>query len=338
MIRRTLCYGSVAMALVLLVDLNVSAQTLAPTPAAASPIKKHRTVLRAKTPGPDPVNHLDDRLVRDRFKIESGRSIAPVAPTQHAAPSVQAPNPTSNPNLLANRAPRVASRPVVQVEFEPIHRPEVLVTRKDDLSKIANRRRLLQMMSERSDVPASQKVDRATSTRSTRVAGLPKSPWPDKDKLSKINLEPKLDGDDPPGFESPETEEPAPNVAEVNEVEEVLEYSPRAWLDPATTGRTPASARTAILPSATPTVRSPKAVQLESDHFFHRKLLFEEPLHERHGIRDKPVRQLGKSVAAFFAKSYVFPAQLLLKKNRGCDASDGWGDRQGDQICGPGSE
>ena len=181
-----------------------------------------------------------------------------------------------------------------------------------------------------------QAVKRLALERPLRVAERAKSPSQDKGKLSKGELKPETETPDPLDFESLE---PEPPVANEVEVEEAIEFSPRAWLDLTTTGRTPtAKENVGTLQSTARSGHSLKTIQLESDRFFHRQLLFEEPLHERHGLTEGPVSQLTKSTAAFFAKSYIFPVQLLLKRNRGCDGGEGWSESQGDQICSPTSK
>ena len=184
--------------------------------------------------------------------------------------------------------------------------------------------------------PKIQAVERPALERPLRVAEWAKPPSRDEDKRSKSELKPEAETPDSLDFESLEPESP---VANDDEAEEAIEFSPRAWLDLATTGRTPtAKGNVGTLQSTARSGHSLKTIQLESDRFFHRQLLFEEPLHERHGLREGPVSQLTKSTAAFFAKSYIFPVQLLIKRNRGCDDGEGWSESQGDQICSPTSK
>ena len=111
--------------------------------------------------------------------------------------------------------------------------------------------------------------------------------------------------------------------------------SPREVLSLSTTLRTPASeVKTHQSPPAHASTYTPKWILLESDRFAHIALLFEEPIHERHGIAKRgPVQQLTKSTIAFFGRSLLLPGTLLTKKHLHCESGAGWRASQGERVC-----
>jgi len=99
--------------------------------------------------------------------------------------------------------------------------------------------------------------------------------------------------------------------------------------------RTPTSSKKTpvVAPAIHDCVRIVKPINLVSDRFAHRAILFEEPLHERHGIADRrPVKQLAKSTVAFFGRSLLYPSTLITKKHLKRDSGEGWRESQGDQV------
>lgn len=148
----------------------------------------------------------------------------------------------------------------------------------------------------------------------------------ESDSESELDFEPESEPDSKPD------PEPAPSNVD-RDLELRNATDPRQLLNAAASGRTPTLTGGSNVAGSFAQSRRPKPVQIASDRFYHKKLLFEEPLHERHGLTHGPAKQLAKSAGVFFAKGYVFPAQLLLKKNRGCQLSGEW-EGQGDRICG----
>ena len=69
--------------------------------------------------------------------------------------------------------------------------------------------------------------------------------------------------------------------------------------------------------------RAVKIAEFQSADFAHRRLLFEEPMLERHGVtkRAQPL----VSEARFFTRATVFPLHIVLGNQRRCDSSLGWG-------------
>ena len=110
--------------------------------------------------------------------------------------------------------------------------------------------------------------------------------------------------------------------------------TPHDVLDMSTSLRTPTPTKinlpAPIIPSLGPTS---KQITLACDRFAHRELLFEEPIHERHGIADRPFHQLTKSTIVFFGRSLLLPGTLITKKHLRSDSGEGWRESQGDQVC-----
>lgn len=110
--------------------------------------------------------------------------------------------------------------------------------------------------------------------------------------------------------------------------------TPRNVLDLSTSLRTPTPTKINLPAPARPGfARVSKPITLASDRFAHRELLFEEPIHERHGITGRPFYQLTKSTVVFFGRSLFLPGTLIIKKHLSCDSGEGWRESQGDRIC-----
>jgi len=110
--------------------------------------------------------------------------------------------------------------------------------------------------------------------------------------------------------------------------------TPRNVLDLSTSLRTPTPTKINLpAPATHGFVRVGKPITLESDRFAHRELLFEEPIHERHGIADRTFYQLTKSTVTFFGRSLLLPGTLIIRKHLRYDSGEGWRESQGDRIC-----
>lgn len=92
-------------------------------------------------------------------------------------------------------------------------------------------------------------------------------------------------------------------------------------------------ATTGNAPELTPVVQrfqqpnfvSPKSLLFTPADVRHRRLLFEQPLLERHGLTCNESLQPFVSGAHFFGSALLFPFELAKHHHRWCDGSLGWG-------------
>lgn len=92
----------------------------------------------------------------------------------------------------------------------------------------------------------------------------------------------------------------------------------------ATTGAAPDLIPVRHVPQQSPVV-APKSVLFVPADFRHRRLLFEQPLLERHGLTTNERLQPLVSGAHFFGSALLFPFELAKHHHRWCDSSLGWG-------------
>ncbi len=74
-----------------------------------------------------------------------------------------------------------------------------------------------------------------------------------------------------------------------------------------------------------PAPMSTKSIEFGSSDFVYRRLLFEQPLLERHGATRNELTQPLVSGAHFLGRTALFPLDLVIRRNRKCDSSLGWG-------------
>ena len=71
--------------------------------------------------------------------------------------------------------------------------------------------------------------------------------------------------------------------------------------------------------------RTDKSILFTPANVTHRRLLFEQPLLERHGLTRNEHLQPVLSYVHFLGSSALFPLELVTLRNRRCDSSLGWG-------------